>query len=131
MARTTRGRYDEPRTAAARRRPDDRGPGAGGVITPVRVALVVAVVGSLAFVAYAMLLVRDESAIPMLTAGAVVLGIAFLALAVAGGRGTLEAGRDGQGRRAFALAIAGGIAAMIGFGCFAGAVILVLVMRSG
>jgi hypothetical protein len=129
MARTTRGRYDDPRTAAARRRPNDRGPGSGGIVTPVRVALIVAVVGSLAFVAYAMLLVRDESAIPMLTAGAVVLGIAFLALAVAGGRATLEAGRDGQGGRAFALAIAGGIAAMIGFGCFAGAVILVLVTR--
>jgi hypothetical protein len=126
MARTTRDRYDD-------RRPVSR-PGTasrrGGPITPVRVALVVALVGSLAFVAYALLLVRDESAIPMLTAGAIVLGIAFLALAVAGGHGTLEAGRDGRGGRAVGLAIAGGVAAMIGFGCFAGAIILLLVTQS-
>jgi hypothetical protein len=52
----------------------------------------------------------------------------FLALAVAGGRGTLIAGREGRNRGAFVRAIGGGIAAMIGFGCFAAAIILVLTL---
>jgi hypothetical protein len=97
-------------------------------ITPVRVFLLLALVGSVAYVAYAIAVVRDTNALPMLSSGAAVLGIVFLALAVAGGKGTLDAGRDGSTARAFTLAVGGGIAAMIAFGCFAGAIILALVM---
>jgi hypothetical protein len=131
MTRQTRSRAED-RWVASRREPpgrerDER----RGPITPMRVVAVVALLGSLAYVAYAVLLVRDTSAIPMLASGAVVLGIVFIALAAMGGRGMLAAGRDGRNRDAFALAIGGGIAAMIGFGCFAGAVVLALVLRGG
>lgn len=95
-------------------------------MTPVRLILLVALIGSLAYVAYAVVAVRDTSAIPMLALGAALLGFVFLALAIAGGRGTFMAGRDGRNREAFLLAIGGGIAAMIGFGCLAGAIILTL-----
>jgi hypothetical protein len=97
-------------------------------ITATRVTLIVALVGSLAFLLYA-LTVRESTQIPMLTAGAGVLGIVFCALALAGGIATYRAAADGHGGRAFGLAVLGGLAGLIAFGCFSGAVILALVYR--
>jgi hypothetical protein len=93
------------------------------------VVLVIALFGTLGYLAYA-LTVRDTSQIPMLASGAAVLGIVFLGLAVAGGQGTLQAGREGRNKDAFAMALGGGIAAIIGFGALAGAVVLALVWRA-
>jgi hypothetical protein len=120
-------RWDErPRRASSR-----RGVYLGPIrITPVRVVLVIALVGTLAYLAYA-LTVRDASQIPMLASGAAVLGIVFLGLAVAGGQGTLVAGREGRNRDAIAMALGGGIAAMIGFGAIAGAIVLAMVWTAG
>ena len=96
-------------------------------ITPVRVVLVVALVGSLAYAIYA-LTVRDTAAqLPLLSSGAAVLGIAFLALAVSGFLGIREAGYEGRDGRAVLLAVLGGISAIIGFGCLAMAIVLALV----
>ncbi len=104
--------------------------GRGGIrITPMRIVLVLALVGSLAYIAFA-LSVRDASQIPMLASGATVLGIVFLALAVSGARGTYRAGGEGRSGQALTLAIGGGIAAMIGFGCFAAAIVLALVVTA-
>jgi hypothetical protein len=139
MNRGTRDQIDEhwqvsPREAdGSRGRGDDsRTPGGmylGPVrITPMLVVLVVALVGSLAYVAFA-LTVRDTTQIPMLVSGAVVLGVVFIALAVAGAVRTYQAGVDGHGGRAFGLAIGGGIAAVIGFVCFALAIIGALVYQ--
>jgi hypothetical protein len=126
----TRYRDDDRARRLPRRPPPDqngRGPYAGPVrITPTRVVLVVALVGSLVYVAFA-LTVRDASAIPMLSSGAAVLGIVFVALAVAGAVETYRAGAVGLYRRAFGLAVLGGLAAMIAAGCFAGAIVLALV----
>lgn len=69
-------------------------------ITPGVVFLTVALIGSLVFVLYAVT-VRDASQIPLLAAGGAALG----------------------------LGLGGGIAAMIGAGCMAGAVILFLLSR--
>lgn len=149
----TRGGYTDRsggRPQATPRRPDDRhrvaapgaGRGAGGprggtagggrwptvagiAITPIRVVLLLAMVGSLAYVAFA-ITVRDASQIPMLASGAAVLGIVFAALAVGGAIDAYRAGRTGDGRRAILLAIAGGVAAMISAGCFAAAMVLAL-----
>ena len=96
-------------------------------ITPVRVVLVLALVGSLAYAIYA-LTVRDTAAqLPLLSSGAAVLGIAFLALAVSGFLGIREAGYEGRDGRAVLLAVLGGISAIIGFGCLAMAIVLALV----
>ncbi len=95
------------------------------LITPIRVVLVLALVGSLAYVAFA-LTVRDTAQLPMLSSGAAVLGIAFMALAVSGFLGIRRAGYDGNDRRALLLAILGGLAAIIGFGCFAMAIVLAM-----
>jgi hypothetical protein len=123
----TDDRWGEPPRRASR----GRGVYIGPVrVTPVRVVLVLALIGTLAYLAYA-LTVRDTGQIPMLASGAAVLGIVFLGLAVAGGQGTLVAGREGRNKDAIAMALGGGIAAMIGFGALAGAIVLALVWTSG
>jgi len=128
--RTPTATDDRWREAPRSRNEPGRGTFIGPVrVTPVRVVLVIALFGTLAYLAYA-LTVRDTSQIPMLASGAAVLGLVFLGLAVAGGHGTLQAGREGRNRDAFALALGGGISAMIGFGCFAGAIVLAMVWRA-
>lgn len=103
------------------------GPSIGPVrLTPVRFVLLLALVGSLAYIAFA-ITVRDASQIPMLSSGAAVLGLVFAGLALAGAVATYRAGREGRGRDAFVNATLGGIAAIIAAGCFAGAVVLGLV----
>jgi hypothetical protein len=106
------------------------GPHVGPIrLTPTRVTLFVALVGSGLFLAYSFT-VRDASQIPLLSSGAGVLGIVFSALAVAGVIGTVQAARDRHGGRAMMLALAGGITALIAAFCFASAIILALVWRA-
>ena len=97
-------------------------------ITPTRVTLFIALVGSMAFLAYA-ITVRALAQIPLLASGSAVLGIVFGALALSGVVGSVQAGRGGSGGRAFAMALGGGIAAVISAGCLAGALVLALVYR--
>jgi hypothetical protein len=97
-------------------------------ISPGIVFLVVAVVGSVVFALYAVT-VRDASQIPLLAAGAAALGIAFVALAVYTLRAVWLAGVDGRTGKSLLLAVGGGIAAMIGAGCLAAAIILFLLSR--
>ena len=98
-------------------------------ITATRIMLVLALVGSVGYVAYA-LTVRESSQIPMLASGAGVLGLVFITLAASGAIGSYRAGRDGDGGRAVLLAFGGGIAMLLAAGCLAGAVILALVYRA-
>jgi hypothetical protein len=99
------------------------------LLTPTRVTLLIALVGSIVFLLYA-ITVRDPSQIPLLASGLAVLGIVFAGLALAGAIGTYWAGVDGRGGRALGLAVLGGIAAVIAFGCFSAAVILALTVKS-
>jgi len=95
-------------------------------ITPTRAVLAIAFVGSLAYIAYAILRVEDSAQIPMVTTGTAVLGLVFTALSVGGAIRMWRAWQDRmQGRTVF-FAIAGGIAGMIALGCFAGAIVLAL-----
>ena len=132
MNRGPRERIDEQWQATPRQADAPRG--REGVylgpvrLTPTLVVLVIALIGSLAYLAFA-LTVRDTSQIPMLVSGAVVLGVVFIGLAVAGAVRTYRAGVEGRGGRAFGLAIGGGVAAMIGFVCFALAIIGALVYQ--
>ena len=97
-------------------------------ISPGIVFLAIAVIGSVAFALYAVT-VRDASQIPLLAAGAAALGIAFVALAVYTLRAVWLAGVDGRTGKALLLAFGGGVAAIIGAGCLAAAIILVLLSR--
>ena len=115
------------RDRAVTRRP--RGPRIGPLrLTPTRVTLAIALLGSVAFLLYAVT-VRDASQIPLLSSGAAVLGLVFSALAVGGAISTYRSGRAGQSGRALLMALMGGLAAVIAFGCFSGAVILALVWK--
>lgn len=84
--------------------------------------LFVALVGSVAYLAWAVT-VRDPSQLPMLAAGAAVVGIVFSAIALAGAIEVVRAGRRGEGGRSFAAALFGGIAGIIALGCFAAAAV--------
>jgi membrane protease YdiL (CAAX protease family) len=100
----------------------------GRRITPGVVFLAVALIGSVVFALYAVT-VRDASQIPLLAAGGVALGIVFIALAGYTLRATWRAGIAARNGRALALGFGGGIAAIIGAGCVAGAIILFLLSR--
>ena len=132
MSRGPRERIDE-RWQVSPRQPDGSRGGFGLYLGPFRLTpmvfvLVVALLGSLAYVAFA-LTVRDTSQIPMLVSGAGVLGVVFFALAIAGAVRTYQAGVEGRSGRAFGLAFGGGLAAVIGFVCFALAIIGALVYQ--
>jgi hypothetical protein len=99
------------------------------LITPVRVLIVLALAGSIAYLGYA-ITVRDASSIPLLASGAVVLGLVFAGLAAAGALSVVEAGRMGADGRAFAMALLGGLCAIAAFGCWGAAVVLILLSRA-
>ncbi len=96
-------------------------------LSPGLLILAVAVVGSIAFVAFAFT-VRDTSQIPLLSAGAAVLGIVFTALMLTAAVATYRAARDGRSGRALVLAILGGLVGMVACGAFAGSLILALAL---
>jgi hypothetical protein len=99
-------------------------------ITPIRVILVLAIVGSLGFGLYTVT-VRDANQIPLLAAGLTVLGLVFGMLTIGGVVSTYRAGSDEQGVRAMFLAIGAGIASIITLGCLAGAILLAQLWTSG
>ena len=120
-------RAAERRPAAPRRpappRPRAGGGGGGRRISPGVLFLVVAIVGSIIYMAYTVT-VRDTSQIPLLASGAIVLAVVFAALAAYSLRATLRAGQDGRDGRAVLVALVGGGAAMAAAGFAAGAIIL-------
>jgi hypothetical protein len=97
-------------------------------VTPTGVLLVVALVGSVAYILYA-LTVREATQIPLLAAGLVVLGIVFVAIAVVGLRATWRSSVQGSDARALAHALVGGFACLAAAGCFSGAIILALLSK--
>ena len=121
---------DRSNRSAARRPAPPRGPGsapAGSTgsrrISPGLIFLVVAIVGSIAYMAYTVS-VRDTSQIPLLASGAVVLAVVFGALAAYCLRSIWRAGTDGGGGRVLLVALVGGGAAIAAAGFAAGAIIL-------
>lgn len=101
----------------------------GRRVSPGVVFLVVAIVGSIIYMAYTVT-VRDTSQIPLLASGAVVLALVFGALAAYSLRATWRAGLDGRGGRAMLVALVGGGAAIAAAGFAAGAIILFQVASS-
>jgi hypothetical protein len=96
----------------------------GPRITPGIVMLAVAVIGSIAYMAF-VVTVRDNSQIPLMASGAVVLSIVFAALAAYSVRASWRAGIEpGRGGRAILVALVGGGAAIAAAGFAAGAIIL-------
>lgn len=111
---------------AARPRPTETAHLGPIPITATGVLIVIALIGSLAYLFYAVT-VRDASQIPLLASGAVVLGLVFTAIAFVGGRAAWRSSVGRRDARAFGHALVGGIAALIAAGCFAGALILFMI----
>ena len=112
---------------AVRRDPEPEGRRRGPIaITPTATLLVLALVGSIAYLLYAVT-VRDASQIPLLASGAAVLGIVFVAVAVTGLIATWRSSLRGSDGRAIGHALVGGIACLAAAGCFAVAIILGMV----
>ena len=93
-------------------------------ISPGVIFLVIAVIGSIAYMAY-VLTVRETTQIPLLASGAVVLAIVFGALAVFCLRSIWRAGLDrGNGGTTILTALVGGGAAIAASGFAAAAIVL-------
>jgi hypothetical protein len=87
------------------------GPHLGPIaITPVRVILLIALVGGLAFLAYS-LLVRDQLQVPLMASGFAVIGLVFGAMAVLALVSVFRSGRAGRDGTAVATALFGGLLA--------------------
>jgi len=96
-------------------------------LTPLRVTLAIALIGSMLVVAYG-LIARDATQIPVLTAGEFITGIVFGLLALAGAWAAFSRARGGESGKALLYAMLGGIAALLAAGAFAGAVIQALIL---
>ncbi|MEO8469894.1 MAG: hypothetical protein ABI573_09530 [Chloroflexota bacterium] len=106
-----------------------RGPHIGPfAITPFRVIVVLAYVGSIAYVIYAVLKVRDSSQIGMVMTGLGVLGFALTATSAGGAVRMWQAWKLGLQTPTILWAIFGGIAGMLAIGCFAGVLVFSLLM---
>jgi hypothetical protein len=81
------------------------------------IVIVLAMLGSLAFIGYVVLRVEDEQ-IPLMASGFVVLGASFGAVAIWSLFGMWRAASRARGGRAFLLAIVGGLAGLGAIGCF-------------
>jgi hypothetical protein len=103
------------------------GPHIGPVrLSPVRVMLLIALLGGLGFLAYAVL-VRDQLQVPLMASGFAVIGLVFAALAVLALVSVVRAGRAGRDGTAVMTALFGGLIAVAALMALAGAVIMSLI----
>jgi len=96
--------------------------------SPTLVIAAIALVGSGIFLLYG-ITIRSKDQVPLLVTGAVVLGIVFAVLAVAGGLGAYRTASESRSGAALVNALGGGIAAIIAFGLFAFAIVMGLVWQ--
>jgi hypothetical protein len=99
-------------------------------LTPIQLVVGAAFLGSSAFILYAVLRVRDQTQIPMMSSGFAILGLSFVAIAVGSLINLWRAASRARMGRAVGLAIVGGLAGLAAIGCFTAAVILALLWRS-
>ena len=117
--------YGQVAEAPAPRR--KRGPHVGPIgISPLRVTLVVALLGGLGFLAYSVL-VRDQLQVPLMATGFAVIGIVFATMAVLSVLSVIRSGRDGRDGMAVMTALFGGVIAVAALMCLAAAVIMSLI----
>ena len=119
---TTRSKRPRGTKAAPRRR------SSGAVSIPL-VVILLAIAGSAAFI---LLTVRSNSddQIPMIGLGFAALGASFAALAIGSLAGMWRAASRANGRRAFWLAMVGGIAGLSAIGSFTVTLLSMLVWNS-
>ncbi len=99
------------------------------IVTPARLMLLVALVGSVVFLAWG-ILTRGPTQVPVLITGLGILGLTLATVAVGGAVVAWRSGTRGRGGRAFLAAFLGGIIAIAAFVCFTAAAILTLLWRA-
>jgi hypothetical protein len=121
---------DASRSRVAPRRSGGAGMRVGPfTVTPIRAVVGLAFLGSAAYIAYAIIRVRDSTQIPMLSSGFAVLGIAFAAVALGAVIQMWRAGSRARTRRAMLLALGGGIAGLAAIGCLTVTVLFALLWK--
>jgi hypothetical protein len=116
--------YGAPEVPASAR---GRGPHLGPIrLSPARVTLLIALLGGLGFLAYAVL-VRDQLQVPLMASGFAVIGLVFAAMAVLALIAVVRAGRAGRDGMAVMTALFGGLIAVAALMSLAGAVIMSLI----
>jgi hypothetical protein len=104
-----------------------RGPHIGPVgISPLRVTLVIALLGGLGFLAYAVL-VRDRLQVALMASGFAVTGLVFAVMAVLAVLSVIRSGREGRDGTAVMTALLGGLLAVASLMALAAAVIMSLI----
>lgn len=98
-------------------------------ITVTRVVLAIALIGGLAFLAYAVV-VRDQLQVPLMASGFAIVGLVFAAIAIVGAANVIRSGREGRDGLAFASALGGGVAGIVALMCLAAALVMALIWRS-
>ena len=99
-------------------------------MTPLKLVVAAALVGSAAVVVYGLVMDRTGQAIAFTVAGLGVLGLSLAIAAVWFASAGIQAGRDGYAIRAILGGIFGGLFALAAAGALAGAVIFGLLTRS-
>jgi hypothetical protein len=92
--------------------------------------VLVAFVGSSAFILFAILKVRDTRQIPMLSSGFLVLGIACTAVAVGALIELWRSAARARMGRAVGMALGGGLFGLAAIGCFTLTVVFALLWKS-
>ena len=98
-------------------------------MTPVRLVLIVAFIGSAAVAAYSLLIARGAQSIAVTVAALAVLGATMALISLGLAAGSVRAGRDGYGGRAIVGGLFGGLFALGASGAMAAAVIFALLAR--
>lgn len=113
--------------------PPDRGQppkSKGHFVTPFRVVLLVALVGSAAVAAYSLLVARGSQSIAITVAALAVLGVSTALLSLTLAAGAVRAGRQGAAIRAILGGLFGGLFALAASGALAAAVIFALLSQA-
>jgi len=93
---------------------------------PALVILALAAIGSTGFMAFE--LATRTAPIAVLSSGAAVMGLCYIAIAIVCAVATYRSAAEGRTRRAFLLAFIGGSAAIVAASAFAGGLLLVLAL---
>jgi len=99
-------------------------------ITPTRAVFAIAFVGSLGYIAWAIVMVKDSAQIPMVTSGLAVQGLVFAALSMGSAIRMWRAWQEGRQGQTILFAALGGITGAIALGYLAGTLVLALVWGS-
>ncbi len=95
-------------------------------ITPVRVMLLIALLGGIGFLAWSVL-IRDQLQVPLMATGLAICGLVFGAIALLSVVAVVRAGREGRDGSAVLTALVGGLFSVAALMSLAGAVIMSLI----